>query len=160
MSDNTARTFYVNFIHSYLTYGIHIYYNLAPQKLTNDLFLLQKKALRLINRTRLKDRLPTNQLCIATSILSLPKLATYFTSNFALHILTKRAPNYILQLFPSHQHNYSRRNLNTLPSSSLYNSLNRKIVTLFNSLPSQIRAITSTATIKRHLKNHFFHTLD
>ena len=45
---HAAKQFYHNFIHSHLIYGLHIYYLLAPAKLTNPLFLLQERALRLI----------------------------------------------------------------------------------------------------------------
>lgn len=161
MSYRTARTFYLNFIHTYLTYGIHIYFQLAPKRLTEELFLQQKKAIRLIKRARLKDRHSTNTLCSNTNILPLTKLSEYFALLFAHRIITKRSPNYILSLYPTRQNNYSQRttNLHTLPSSAQYNPLNRKTVLLFNSLPIQLRAINSPSTFKRRIKTHLFQTI-
>lgn len=67
ISDKIARTFYLNPIHSYLTYGLHIDYPITPQTLTNDLFKLQKRALRLIHRVRLKDKVPTHEIVVEES---------------------------------------------------------------------------------------------
>jgi hypothetical protein len=52
MNFNTARQFYYNFIHSYLIYGLHLYYPMTPIKHTDILFKLQKWALRLISLPR------------------------------------------------------------------------------------------------------------
>ena len=159
MSCNTARTFYINFIHTYLTYGIHIYHNLAPKQLTEPLYKQQKKALRLITQTRLKDRLSTTTLCLNSNILPLRHLTDYFCSIFAHRVITKRTPSYITSLYPTRTTSYSRRNLHTLPSSSSYNVLNRKTVLTFNHLPNHLRSIKSSNSFKRHLKEYFFQTI-
>ena len=50
MNFDTARLYYYNFIHSYLTYGLHVFYSTTPVKYTNTLFMLQKQALWLIRK--------------------------------------------------------------------------------------------------------------
>jgi hypothetical protein len=159
MTTQIAKIFYYNFIHSYLTYGIHIYFNLSPDKLTNELFLLQKKALRLILKVKLSDRWSTRDLCFKLDILPLPALSNYFTALFAHLALTRRAPDYILSLFPTRSHTYSHRNLSTLPSSSAYNQLNHKTMSIFNSLPLKIHSINSSHTFKLHVKLHLLQNL-
>ena len=45
---STSKLFYYNFIHPYLTYGIHLYFPMSPNSQTKYFFGLQKRALRLI----------------------------------------------------------------------------------------------------------------
>ena len=155
----TAKTYYYNFIHSHLTYGIHIYFNMSPAKRTNKLFLLQKKAIRLIKEVKISDKLSTTKLCTDLNILPLPKLADYFTTLFAHRTLTKRAPDYILARFPTPRQSHTHRNLNTLPSSFTYNQLDHKIVTLFNSLPPVIRSLKSSVTFKTQIRSYLLQNL-
>ena len=48
LSFKTALFFYNNFIHSYLSYGIHLYYSMTLKSQTKQLYDIQKKALRLV----------------------------------------------------------------------------------------------------------------
>ena len=153
MNQHTARNYYMNFIHSYLTYGLHIYYPLAPNKLTNPLYLAQKKGIRLVKLVLRRDKISTATLCKSINVLPLPKLAEYFTGIFAHRTDTLRQPSYITHLF-SHRptaHNCSLRNSYKLPSSYTYNALNSKTVILYNSLPLKIRSTNSLTAFKRRL---------
>ena len=73
MNFSTSKLYYYNYIHSYLIYGVHLYYPLSPTLRTNPLFILQKKALRLICRsnsnrsTPLKKNTINSIYCIKNS---------------------------------------------------------------------------------------------
>ena len=67
--------YYYNYIHSYLTYGIRIFYPSTPSNSSRTLFILQKKALRLICKDLPKTKdchLPTKVISRHTSIMMLP----------------------------------------------------------------------------------------
>lgn len=158
MNYTTAKTFYYNFIHPHLTYGIHIFYPLTPAKDTLCLYKLQKKALRLIciNSTSKQNHLPsTTGLSKQTSILPLPKLALYFSNLVAQKILYNNCPSYLTQPFTTSHSNYLTRNQFKLPSSSAHNKLNLHLLKSFNSLPFELRQIKSNSLFKRKLKTYY-----
>ena len=68
----SSMHFYNNFIHPYLLYGIHLYYSMSPALHTDSLYILQKKALRLIclDRTLPKDRTLSNKFVVEKNICS------------------------------------------------------------------------------------------
>jgi hypothetical protein len=160
---DTSKQFYQNFIHSYLIYGIYLYYPLSPKSHTDPLFLLQKQALRTIckkgNHTPCRT-LSTKFTCHQANILPLPDLAKYFACITAHRILNNHSPPYILGLFNSQQcTRYNTRNHRKLPSSQKYNKLNLFIVTSFNNLPKQIRTNNSYQSFKHCLKRHYLSNL-
>ena len=81
LTTHSAKQFYFQFIHCYLIYGIHIYYNLCASNITNPIFTQQKRALRIVaNVQHIPFYLsPTNDLCTSLKILPLPILSNYFT---------------------------------------------------------------------------------
>ena len=162
MDKNTKKLCYLNFIHPYFIYGIHIYYSLSPNRLTEPLFLLQKKALRLICRDSVKrpfqKTLSTNIIAREANILPLPSLATYFTCLIGYNIFSGNCPPYLSALFATPQHRRSGRNQHKLPSSSAHNKLNLHVLKSFNSLPITLRN-TTAINVKPKLKNHLLSLL-
>lgn len=158
MNFPVAKQFYYNFIHSYLIYGVHLYYPLSTATHTNPLFLLQKKALRLICKDAAKKykhrMLPTALATTLTDILSLPKLSEYFASLTAFSIKNKTCPTYLSALFAIPHSTHSTRYQHKLPSSTSHNRLNLYIMNSFNSLPADLRGSPPTSfrlNLKRHL---------
>ena len=154
---NTAKQYYNNYIHPYLSYGIHMYFPLSPYSLTNLLYLLQKKALRTICSIVLKPErhktLSTPTASKLTNTLPLPDLAKFVACQLAHTVNNNTCPPYIKSLFKQTHHSHATRHLHKLPSSSGLNKLNHFILTSFNSLPMNIRQSPKTA-FKKSLKNY------
>jgi len=119
MNYKTSIKYYFNYIHPYLIYGIQLYYPLSPIKKTNPLFLLQKKALRLICKDHINQDnqkyLPTQFTTALTKVLPLPQLATYFTSLNGHNILNNKCPNYLSAPY-TNPNNRSLRNQYQIPA--------------------------------------------
>ena len=147
----TARTFYHQYILPYLTHGITIWGNLEPKNNYNALFLVQKNAIRCLNRVRLRDKVPTAILARNTNILLLPELIIYHTASLAYKIANRIAPKYIMAGFPERPLR-GRRDPSKLPSSATYSKLYQTIVNAYNTLPVVIRQSTSQASFRRRLR--------
>ena len=158
MNFNTARQFYYNFIHSYLIYGLHLYYPMTPIKHTDILFKLQKRALRLICKDSAspdtQKTLSTNFTTTLTNILPLPNLMLYFTSLSAHRILNGDCPSYLSLPFTNPDHPHSTRYQYRLISSASHNKLNLHLLKTFNSLPIKLRSL-SLRPLKAQLKSHY-----
>ena len=80
---NTSKLFCYNYIHSYVTYGIHLYFPLTPVVLTNRLSILQKRALRVVCRPyqnqQPKKTLSNTFVTSKTEVLPVRHLSTFFT---------------------------------------------------------------------------------
>lgn len=164
MNFNVARLYYYNFIHSYLIYGLHIFYPTTPSKYTNTLFILQKKALRLVCKD-LKVKPPLNTQALlstqfvtqVTGVLPLPKLSQYFTGITAHSILNNVCPEYLSNAFPALKHNHKTRNKFKLPSSLNHNKLNSNLLISFNSLSMDLRSLPKSS-FKHKLKSYLLTT--
>ena len=154
--------FYNNFIHSYLSYGIHLYYSMTPKSQTKQLYDIQKKALRLVCKPyqRPKKTLSNAWITQKTHVLPVPLLSTYSACNFAFSIKSGRCPSYISEYFQTIGSNQTNRTRQTryqhkLPSSYKYNQPNHYLVTSFNSLPPNLRS-SSPSSFKAKLKHHLY----
>ena len=158
---NSRLLFYYNFMHPIILLGLPIYYFSSPSSLTQPIFLLQKKAIRLVTKTHLSDKVRSTSLFIKCSVLPLPSLAVYHTAILGHSVLSKSCPPYLLSHFPSSGPSRSRPTLNrhTLPSSHSYTKLENTFVTSFNSLPRSIRSFSSSTSFKRSLKKHLLESL-
>ena len=162
LSFKKALFFYNNFIHSYLSYGIHLYYSMTPKSQTKQLYDIQKKALRLVCKPyqRPKKTLSNAWITQKTHVLPVPLLSTYSACNFAFSIKSGRCPSYISEYFQTIGSNQTNRTRQTryqhkLPSSYKYNQPNHYLVTSFNSLPPNLRS-SSPSSFKAKLKHHLF----
>ena len=141
---STYKHYYNNYIQPYLFYGVHLYYLLTPIALKNPLFLLQKKALRLVSQNLSKSNtnklLSTSVISSKTNTLILPFLAQYSSCLMAYYIKTAKCPSYLTSTFkPSRTKN--TRYQHKLPSSLQDNRLYLHIVSSFNHLPDKLHRL-------------------
>lgn len=143
MDVDTSKLFYFNYIHAYLINGIHIYFPLTPFSRTNQLFMLQKKALRLIcaDLRQSNKLLSTNLITGRTNVLPLPQLALYFTCLTAHRIKTGSCPPYLMNPFRPSTTKRLTRYQHKLPSSLHHNRLNLFLTNSFNNLPTTLRSL-------------------
>jgi len=158
---NTAKQYYYNFIHSYMIYGLNLYYPLTPVSKTDTLYKLQKQGLRLICKDSVIPNtcktLSTQLVTSMTNILPLPKLSQYFTCLSAHKILNNNCPTYLSLMFPSATHAHSTRHQHKLTSSSKHNALNLHILKTFNNLSPRLRSLPFSS-FKRNLKSYLHQT--
>jgi hypothetical protein len=160
---NTSKLYYFNYINSYLIYGLHLYYPTTPANRTNALFLLQKRALRLICKDYNGSSQPNRTLATkftseTTKILPLPTLSLYFTCIAAYRIMRRLSPSYLVNTFSRQQIRPTTRHRHKLPCSLLYNRLNHHLVHSFNCLPEKLRRLPPSS-FKSKLKMHLMNTL-
>ena len=147
----TARAFYSMHISPYLSQGIVIWGNCAPKSKLNSLFLLQKSAIRNINKVSLRDQISSVSLAKKSNILSLPELIEYHSCSLGFRIVTGNAPIYLLELFRD-TISRDRRDKRKLPSSTAHSKIFSEILTQFNALPTTIRNRVSQASFRRSLR--------
>ena len=94
ISRKAAILIYHHFLFCHFIYGIHIYYGMTPHYITNPLYLLQKRAFRLIANFQSVPRhlVSTQDLARSLNLLLLPQLASYFTAIYAYKILKHQRP--------------------------------------------------------------------
>ena len=155
----SAKQFYYQFIHSYLIYGIHIYYNLSPSTYTNRIFLQQKRALRIIaNVHHIPYHLiSTNEMCTHLKILPLPLLNNYFTYLYGFKVMYNLSPQYISDFFVNVENRFPKR-VDKLIKVPLDN-LNHVVACKFNGLPYQIRSIDKFKHFKTMLIKHIYQSI-
>jgi len=117
---------------------------------------------RRVGRLILPDpSLSTEQKMSAIGILNLPQQLAYNKGIFVHKILNnKYSPNYLAQLFISHQSHYSmsRNNLYVLrPRLDLFKtSISFAGASLWNSLPQNMKSCISLPCFKRNLQKYMF----
>ena len=156
ISRKTALLFYYHFIFCHLTYGIHIYHSLSSAHLTNPLFVLQKRAFRLIAHVQNVPAhlISTRNLSLSLQLLPLPKLAKYFSSLYCFKILREMCPLFILKPFSRSRHRFHIRDSSLLHPPR--NSFLVKISTDFNVLPSTLRSAHTFRIFKRETFRFYF----
>lgn len=102
-------TLYYSLIYPYITYGISLWGNTHKSQ-TNKILILQKKALRAINRANYNEH--TNNLFSKLMILKLPELYTWHVAKYMYRFSKGMLPKSISTTFTTHGsfHEYSTRN--------------------------------------------------
>ena len=155
---NSALLFYYNFIHPHIISGLVLYYFSCPTSATNPIFMLQKRAMRIICLVRLSYRINSSTLFHKCHVLPLPSLATYHAAILAHSIFRRTCPSYLLSHFPVIPPSRTRPQFK-IPSSRLYTKVEQRIVLTFNSLPLPIRSLRSITSFKSRVKQHFLNGL-
>ena len=152
LPSSTLLNIYNSLIHSHLmycnpiwggTYNIHI----------NPLFILQKKCLRIVNKTSYLEH--TNPLFISNNVLKLREIHKYSQICF-IH----KNFNDFLPFRPTHSHSTRQNSLDpkfqrlTLCQKSIFYSGIKN----WNSIPVQIRNIDESKPFKRKLKQFILDT--
>lgn len=151
----TSLLFYHQFIFCHFIYGIHLYYNLSPRYLTNDLFLLQKRAFRIIaNLQHVPYRLiRTNEISESLNLMTLPVLSKYFTSIMGHKIFYRNCPTFLCDNFIFNTSNpFNFRDKHKLHSRSI-NVLDSVIASTFNNISLSLRMCAKIKKFKSLLSN-------
>ena len=147
--------FYHQFIFCHLIYGIHLYYNMSPSFLRHPIFILQKRAFRLIANKNVPTYLnPTQLLCIELNLLTLSDLAFYFSSVFCYKILHGISPSYIINDFSCTGHRFCFRDTHILHPPKHFFLIH--MTTSFNNLHQHLRSSTILRTFKFALSKYLF----
>ena len=156
MNSKSAIAFYYQFIFCHIIYGIHIYYNLAPRYVTKDLFLLQKRAFRLIANLHHMPAyiIPTNDLSKSLRLLTLPMLNIYFTSIQCFKIFHGLCPRFLHDNYRFLTH-FNLRDMNKLHTIT-NNHFENVIASCFNNLPPNIRSLSRERHFKHYLSDYLF----
>ena len=155
LNTKTSLLFYHQFIFCHFIYGIHLYYNLSPKYVVNDLFLLQKRAFRIIaNLHRVPYYLVrTNDLSNSLQLMTLPTLNNYFTSIIGHKIFHNQCPAFLCDNFIFDTcHTFNFRDNYKLHTRSI-NFLDNVIPTTFNNVPLSFRKLSNLKLFKSRLSN-------
>jgi len=160
LSNKSLKSLYFALVHPHLLYCINIYSCAAPSSLKR-LIILQKKAIRLINRAPALAH--TQELFFNSNILPLEKLIQQAKLNFMHSIEYGYGPPTFLNLW---QKNYERnpnsqnlRNANDyyLPAIRVDSFKKIPLYSLpfeWNNLPPEIKFQFNRTTFKRALRGH------
>ena len=97
---------YCSFILPYITYSIEVWGNTYKTN-TNPIFILQKRAIRIINKTNYRE--PTNQLFIQLKTLKFKDLVDLKTAHIMFKAGKKILPHNIQKLFQARESHYNLR---------------------------------------------------
>jgi hypothetical protein len=155
---STALSFYYQFIHCHLIYGIDVYFPSSSDSLTNRIFLLQKSSMRTVfSNSNIPARfMSTDVISKSLNLLPYPKLATYFICIYGFKVLHKLCPPCLFQSFSSNAHRFSLRDTNIIHApNSMYEVF---IASSFNSLPRRLRETKTLLTFKHMLFKYLLHS--
>ena len=151
---DTRKLFYNAHIKPHIDYASVVWDGCGEVQL-KKLNSLHRRAGKLI----LPDpSLSTEQMMSALGILNLPQQLAYNKGIFMHKVLNNNSPNYLAQLFISHQSHYinSRNNLYVpRPRLDLFKtSISFAGASLWNSLPQNIKSCISLPFFKRNLHKY------
>ena len=149
---------YYTLIQPYLSYGITLWGS-TYTKYTNKLFLLQKKALRIINKVSYLHH--TNELFHNCKILKLADIYQLEISKYMYKFSSKMLPTNIQTIFTTSQsyHNYNTRNKNNpciqkYKSEQAINSICHKGPQIWQKVPNSIKSSRTLPCFKYKYKNY------
>ena len=145
------KQIYYSLIHSYLNYNISSYAGTYDSHI-NRLLLLQKRAIRIINKSSFLAH--TDPLFYSCKIL---KVYDMYRLNIGLYMYDNWETG---SYFRSHNHDYNTRNHNSLVPSAArltvtQNSISVVGPNIWNSIPLEIRLSPTRNIFKNRLKAHF-----
>ena len=152
----TMKTLYYSLVQSHLEYGITIWGD-ARKSIINELIILQKKAIRIINRANYQEH--TDPLFKNNKILKLNDLYDFNVAKLMYRYSTGALPTSLNKIFTTHKthHNYYTRNRNNprIPLSkysTTIKSVRHKGPKLWDKIPNDIRSCTTMNNFKHTLK--------
>ena len=137
-------------VHSHLTYGTEIWYNMANKKEINKLTILQKRAIRTLSNS--EHLAHTEPLFKELNILNLEQLQQFFQLSLAQSLYYKTAPIALRQLVPPSEGRASANKHLKVNYNAPHNVLLKLIPSLWNSVEPSLRSIESRETLKKHIK--------
>ena len=158
------KMLYMSLIHSYLNY-CNLIWGSAEDGIIKPLFILQKKAIRIINKSHYLDH--TSPIFKSLEILTVYQMFDLNCSVFVFKCLNFHMFPYYREKISQNQnvHNYNTRykdnyrsnvivKLRILQRSFLYNGID-----LWNSLGNWKQTIYSISTFKKKIKSHLIDTV-
>ena len=153
---SAKKMIYHSLVYPYLQYCSAVW-GAAVDTTLNPLFLLQKRAIRIVNASNYLDH--THPIFKNLKLLKLKEIITLETCKF-IHSQTN-SPNPLIPLQRhDHFHNYHTRNrlnlrITTVANSNLRrNHVSNRGCNLYNALPDQIKSIVNPTTFKINLKKY------
>jgi Reverse transcriptase (RNA-dependent DNA polymerase) len=148
VSKNVIIQIYYAYFHSILSYGIELWGNAAAY-LTNRVFRLQKKVIRIIENLRPLDS--CREVFKALGILPLPALYIYKTV-----IFLKQNPQYFLGNTKTHRYDTRNKGLYDVEchrTTAREKGLHYSAIKFFNNLPQSLRDENNVNKLKQKLKS-------
>ena len=145
---------YCSLILPYLTYCVEVWGN-TYKTILQPIFILQKKAIRIINKTEYLAA--TNPLFIHNNTLKLEDIVKFNTATFMYKINNNLLPPSIQELFQTRESQYNLRGTCVLKQKLVRTNtkarcLSIKGVDVWNSLENDLKLSTSITTFKKLLK--------
>lgn len=145
---------YCSLVLSYLSYGIEIWGN-NYKSLVHPLFILQKRAIRIINKAGYYDH--TNKLFLHSKQLKLPDLIEFYTSQLLYKASKSLLPMKIQELFELRVGEYELRGclnfkIQTVRTTKKSMCVSVKGVRLWNGLESQLKKCSTLYKFKTMYK--------
>jgi len=149
---------YYTLIQPYLSYGITLWGS-TYNKYIKKLFILQKKALRIVNKASYLHH--TNELFYNCKILKLSDLYDFEISKYMYKFSSNMLPSNIQTIFttPRFYHNYNTRNKNNLciPKNKFVQAINsicHKGPQIWQKVPNNIKSSRTLSSFKYKYKTH------
>merc|ERR1712035_19378 len=151
LSQNALITLYYSLIAPYMTYCIEVWGNTYKTN-TNPIFLLQKKAIRIISKKPFRE--PTNPLFICLKILKFKDLVDYITIQTMYKAKNKLLPPHVQNLFKMRDARYNLKGtlLFEKPktrTNAKNHCVSVKGVNIWNNCPENIKLCCTLVSLKR-----------
>ncbi len=120
LTDRALKSVYFSIIHSHIIYAIHVWSS-CPQYLINKIFVLQKKAIRIISNAPYNAH--TESLFKKQKILPLPSLIDFFKIQFMQQFSQGLLPKSFTYVWTTNEARALQQNLHDYPlrnSNNLY----------------------------------------
>lgn len=162
VNNSTLRLLYFSFIHPYFNYCLLIWGN-AAQVHMNRLFLLQKRAIRIISRSHFLAH--TSVLFLSLNVLKIADLFYFRCSIFSYKLYNNQLPTSFLNVFKlntiSHSHvtralALSSLNIPFCRTVLKQKSLKTTLAKLYNSflIPNSLNTMNSIFLVKKFTLNY------
>ena len=146
---------YCSLILPYITYCVEIWGN-TYKTVTNPIFILQKRAIRIINRAEYLE--PTNTLFINSNALKFRDLVEFKTMQIMYKVKNRIVPDCIQKLFQIRQSKYELRGMCMFNKINIRTNVKQRCmsvqgVNMWNVLDEEIKTCDTVQRFKKILKN-------
>ncbi len=146
---NSLQILYYSFILPYITYCVEVW-GKTYQTIINQIFLLQKRAIRIINRADYRE--PTNKLFINSQALKFSELVDFKISLLMCKAYNNLLPDCIQKLFQKRQYEYELRgSCMSTKTKSRINVKQESVygVNLWNALETEMKECSTCKRFKK-----------
>lgn len=162
LSKKYLLTLYYSLVYPYITYGLTLWGG-THKAYTKKIFILQKKAIRVINKAKYNDH--THRLFKDLKVLKLPDLYSWQVSKFMYRFSNKMLPMSLSNIFTvqGNVHNYGTRNVQSVSvplhkTSAVHKSLFHIGPITWNNIDNNLKQSKSLSIFKNKLKSQLLET--